>query len=56
MSAEIKNSNKRSTLLKDMIKRLHDGEQFEAVKKEFSEVFEGIGADEIAAAEKRTHR
>ena len=52
MSAEIKNSNKRSTLLKNMIKRLHDGEQFEAVKKEFGEVFEGIGADEIAAAEK----
>ncbi len=53
MSAEIKNSDKRSELLKDMIKRLHDGEQFEAVKKEFGEVFEGIGADEIAAAEKK---
>ncbi|NCB01856.1 MAG: DUF438 domain-containing protein [Spirochaetia bacterium] len=53
MSAEIRNSDNRSELLKDMIKRLHDGEQFEAVKKEFGEVFEGIGADEIAAAEKK---
>ena len=53
MSAEIRNSENRSELLKNMIKRLHDGEQFEAVKKEFGEVFEGIGADEIAAAEKK---
>jgi len=53
MSAEIKNSDKRSELLKDMIKRLHNGDEFEAVKKEFGEVFEGIGADEIADAEKK---
>ncbi len=53
MSAEIRNSDRRSELLKDMIKRLHDGEQFEAVKKEFSKVFDGIGADEIADAERK---
>ncbi len=53
MSAEIQNSDERSTLLKEMIKRLHNGEEFEAVKKEFAETFEGVGADEIAAAEKK---
>lgn len=53
MSAEIQNSNERSTILKDMIKRLHSGEEFEAVKKEFAEKFEGVGADEIAEAEKK---
>ena len=35
MSAEIHNSKSRSDLLIDMIKILHDGEQFEAVKKLF---------------------
>ncbi len=53
MSAEIQNSNERSSLLKEMIKRLHNGEEFEAVKKEFAEAFEGVGADEIADAEKK---
>lgn len=53
MSAEIQNSDTRSSLLKDMIKRLHSGEEFEAVKKEFAEAFEGVGADEIADAEKK---
>jgi DUF438 domain-containing protein len=52
MSAEITNSKERSVLLKDMIKRLHDGEQFESVKKEFAQAFNGIGADEIAEAER----
>ncbi|MBN2861341.1 MAG: DUF438 domain-containing protein [Sphaerochaetaceae bacterium] len=53
MSAEIQNSDTRSSLLKDMIKKLHSGEEFEAVKKEFAEAFEGVGADEIADAEKK---
>lgn len=53
MSAEIQNSDTRSSLLKDMIKRLHSGEEFEAVKQEFAEAFEGVGADEIAEAERK---
>ncbi len=52
MSAEITNSKERSVLLKEMIKRLHNGEEFEIVKEEFAKAFTGIGADEIAEAER----
>ncbi len=52
MSAEIMNSKERSEVLKNMIKRLHNGDEFESVKEEFSKVFSGIGADEIAEAER----
>jgi len=52
MSAEISNSKERSALLKEMIKKLHNGEEFETVKKEFAQAFTGIGADEIAEAER----
>jgi DUF438 domain-containing protein len=38
-------------VLKDMIKRLHDGENFEQVKKEFGELAEHVTPADIARAE-----
>jgi DUF438 domain-containing protein len=38
-------------VLKDMIKRLHDGENFEQVKKEFGELAENVTPADIARAE-----
>lgn len=52
MSAEINNSVHRQQLLKQLIERLHAGDDFEAVKADFAKEFEGVGADEIANAEK----
>lgn len=52
MSAEINNSVHRQQLLKQLIERLHAGDDFEAVKADFAREFEGVGADEIANAEK----
>jgi hypothetical protein len=52
MSAEINNSVYRQQKLKELIQRLHNGEDFEAVKADFAREFEGVGADEIANMEK----
>ncbi|MFA5570083.1 MAG: DUF438 domain-containing protein [Sphaerochaetaceae bacterium] len=52
MSGEINNSVKRQELLKDLINRLHSGDDFDAVKADFAKEFDGVGADEIAAVEK----
>ncbi|MGI6432548.1 MAG: DUF438 domain-containing protein [Sphaerochaetaceae bacterium] len=52
MSAEINNSVRRQELLKNLIERLHAGEDFEAVKADFAQEFDGVGADEIANVEK----
>lgn len=52
MSAEINNSVRRQQLLRQLIERLHAGDDFEAVKADFAKEFEGVGADEIANAEK----
>jgi DUF438 domain-containing protein len=52
MSAEINNSINRQKLLKELIQRLHNGEDFDAVKADFAKEFEGVGADEIANMEK----
>ncbi|MDD3366521.1 MAG: DUF438 domain-containing protein [Sphaerochaetaceae bacterium] len=51
MSAEINNSVHRQELLKQLIKRLHAGEDFDAVQADFAREFKGVGADEIAAVE-----
>lgn len=52
MSAEINNSVYRQQKLKQLIERLHAGDDFEAVKADFAKEFDGVGADEIANMEK----
>ncbi|PKL11893.1 MAG: PAS domain S-box protein [Spirochaetae bacterium HGW-Spirochaetae-8] len=52
MSAEINNSVHRQEVLRELITRLHAGEPLDDVKALFAQEFEGVGADEIAAAEK----
>ena len=52
MSAEINNSVHRQEVLRELITRLHAGESVDDVKARFAQEFEGVGADEIAAAEK----
>ncbi|MDD3941914.1 MAG: DUF438 domain-containing protein [Sphaerochaetaceae bacterium] len=52
MSAEINNSAYRQQLLKELIGRLHAGDDFETVKADFAKEFDGVGADEIANMEK----
>lgn len=52
MSAEINNSEYRKKVIAQLIKRLHDGEPVDEVKKTFKKEFDGVGADEIAQAEK----
>ena len=52
MSAEINNSVHRQQKLKELIKRLHAGDDFDAVKTEFAKEFGHVGADEIANMEK----
>ncbi len=52
MNAEINNSVHRQEVLRELIARLHAGESVDDVKAQFAEEFEGVGADEIAAAEK----
>jgi DUF438 domain-containing protein len=45
------NETPNKEVLKDMIKRLHDGENFEQVKKEFGELAENVTPADIARAE-----
>ncbi len=52
MSAKINNSVHRQQKLKELIKRLHAGDDFDAVKAEFAKEFGHVGADEIANMEK----
>jgi len=51
MSGEINNRAYRQKVLKELIERLHAGESVDEVKGRFSEVFEGVSAEEIAQAE-----
>jgi len=51
MSKEINNSVYRQKIIGDLIKQLHDGVEFEIVKQQFEEAFEGISSEEIAQAE-----
>ena len=51
MSEFINNSQLRKQTLKDIIKKLHDGESVENVKQEFERVFGGVSASEISEAE-----
>ena len=51
MSKEINNSVYRQKIIGDLIRQLHDGVEFEIVKQQFEEAFEGISTEEIAQAE-----
>ena len=51
MSEFINNSQYRKQTLKDIIKRLHNGESVEDVKEEFEKTFAGVSANEISEAE-----
>jgi DUF438 domain-containing protein len=51
MSEIINNREYRQKVLKGIIKELHDGKDFEEVKKKFQEVFEGVAAKEISDLE-----
>ena len=51
MSEYINNREMRQQVIKDIIKKLHDGKSVEEVKKEFEDAFEGVSASEISAAE-----
>lgn len=48
MSEFINNSQYRKQTLKDIIKRLHNGESVEDVKEEFERTFAGVSANEIS--------
>ncbi|HCX64673.1 MAG TPA: PAS domain S-box protein, partial [Eubacteriaceae bacterium] len=47
MSEHINNSQQRKEKLKELILKLHDGENFEEVKEEFQKQFEHVSATEI---------
>jgi DUF438 domain-containing protein len=51
MSELINNSTKRQEALKQVIRRLHDGETVDQVKAEFAALLEEVGAGEIADLE-----
>lgn len=51
MSELINNSKFRKEKLKDLIKSLHEGKDFEEVKKEFEEHFGNVTTDEIVELE-----
>lgn len=51
MSEIINNREHRQKILKELIKELHDGKDFEEVKRRFQEVFEGVAAKEISDLE-----
>ncbi len=51
MSEFINNKDLRKKTIKDIIKQLHEGKSVDEVKAQFAEVFEGVSASEISAAE-----
>ncbi|MDD2591780.1 MAG: DUF438 domain-containing protein [Erysipelotrichaceae bacterium] len=51
MSKEINNSIYRQKVLTDLISQLHDGVDFDTVKEQFAEIFDGVSSEEIAQAE-----
>ncbi|MBF7096175.1 DUF438 domain-containing protein [Alkalibacter mobilis] len=51
MSEHINNREYRQKLLKELIMQLHDGADFDEVKKKFEENFEGVSATEITQME-----
>ncbi len=52
MSEYIDNVSKRKQVLKEVIKRLHDGETVEALQEKFGDAIKGATAGEIAEAER----
>ena len=51
MSEEINNREFRKKVIADLIRQLHEGKSVEEVKGQFAAAFEGVSAEEIAAAE-----
>ena len=51
MSEYINNREMRQQAIKEIIQKLHQGKTVEEVKKQFEEVFSGVSASEISAAE-----
>ena len=51
MSKEINNSTYRKQVIKDLLRKLHEGQTVDAVKQEFADAFSGVAATEISAAE-----
>src|SRR5690554_1324983 len=51
MSEQINNREYRKQVIKDILKKLHKGVDFEQVKAEFQQAFDGVTAAEISEAE-----
>ena len=51
MSELINNRERRSQVLKELIRELHEGKTVEEVREKFAAEFEGVSATEISAAE-----
>lgn len=51
MSEYINNREYRQTILKEVLKELHDGKSVEEVQGKFADAFSGVSAEEIAQAE-----
>jgi hypothetical protein len=51
MSKEINNSAYRQGVIKDLLRKLHEGQTVDEVKQQFADAFSGVSASEISAAE-----
>jgi DUF438 domain-containing protein len=51
MSQEINNREYRKHVIKDLLRKLHEGQTVDDVKQEFDEAFSGVSASEISEAE-----
>ncbi|NLI19968.1 MAG: DUF438 domain-containing protein [Clostridiales bacterium] len=51
MSREINNSLYRQQVIKDLLRKLHEGHTVDEVKQRFADAFSGVAASEISAAE-----
>ncbi len=51
MSQEINNREYRKNVIKDLLRKLHEGQTVDDVKHEFDEAFSGVSASEISEAE-----
>ena len=51
MSQEINNREYRKNVIKNLLRKLHDGQTVDDVKQEFDDAFSGVSASEISEAE-----
>ncbi|NLG25208.1 MAG: DUF438 domain-containing protein, partial [Clostridiales bacterium] len=51
MSREINNREYRKNVIKEMLRKLHEGHTVDDVKRQFDEAFSGVSAAEISEAE-----